>query len=1032
MRVHRALALCTAAVFSLAQARLQTNPGYLVQQVNIRGLPANLLQTGLLQDKKGFLWISTLNGLYRYDGFRAQVFLSKPTDSQTLSHNYVESMADDESGNLLLGTFGGGLNRMDFEQSVFRRIPVDSLGPEAYVVVKVLHDKARHRTWIGTSASVTRYGGGGSGNTMFLFPAGFGPQSRIQDFIPLPDGELMVATGLGLYRTRPGQKILDSLPANRNGLIPYTTLARDKQGLYWAGGPRGITWIDAATLLPMAKPEWLRTLGPLAKDSIRKIMTGRNGTVWIANNHGVFVADLSAGRCSRVDAPIPQVNDLLEDHQGSVWACTEKAGLYRITAPAIRFMALPGLSRYSLNEPIYQIAEARDKSWLISTPTRLLRYQPKDHHLEPLPIPTRVAKPVFAGVLADSRGRTWTSTELEGCFMTDMDGRVRSVPLAFVRAVADKRSIDARGLFFDFMESPNGDIWGGLYTTNPDVGSAIFRYNEPSGRFQQLMVRKRDSSDYLPVAVSTLLDGGSNLWVSSWNGGIFLLKKENGYLQILKNLHAKSPPRQRLSSTVASCMRLDSAGIAWVGTVGGGLNRYDPVKDSVTIFTIAEGLPSNLIYRMEWDKDGFLWISTDNGLSRFDPKTFRCTNYSHSTGLQSVNFYFQSSMRAADGTLCFGTSDGMVIRFNPSEALSEPNTLRTVITEIRLANKPVQPGPGSLLRKSSYLTDTLTLEYHQNVIGFELSNMDLAEPGTFTYAYKLEGFDEQWTQLTDRNSITYTNLDPGTYTLLVKNANHLGVWNDNADRLTLIVRPPFWRTGWFLAAMAALVIGAIYLLFRYRLRQQLRILAVRQRLHRDLHDDVGATLSSVKAYSELLHLQPQNSDLPTLIRDNAEEMLEKLDAIAWATNPAHDRFGSLAEKINTYAYQRCHSQGIRLDSNLTDLSPELAVPGDVRQHLLLILKEAVNNLCKYSRATTASIHARIDSNRLWITVSDDGVGIGDKVQGSGNGMANMHHRAAECGGTLRVESTAGGGTTLHLEIPYPFHSAMKQPQPISR
>jgi signal transduction histidine kinase len=310
--------------------------------------------------------------------------------------------------------------------------------------------------------------------------------------------------------------------------------------------------------------------------------------------------------------------------------------------------------------------------------------------------------------------------------------------------------------------------------------------------------------------------------------------------------------------------------------------------------------------------------------------------------------------------------------------------------------------------------------------------MDLAEPGTFTYAYKLEGFDQQWTQLSDRNSITYTNLDPGTYTLLLKNANHLGVWNEQADRLTLVVRPPFWRTGWFIAAMVALVIGAIYALFRYRLRQQLRILAVRQRLHRDLHDDVGATLSSVKAYSELLHLQPQNSELPTLIRDNAEEMLEKLDAIAWATNPAHDRFGSLAEKINNYAYPRCHSQNIRLTSDMAGVNPDLVVPGDIRQHLLLIVKEAVNNLCKYAQATSATVRAKLEYDRLCITVSDDGVGMGDKILGTGNGMANMRHRAAECGGTLRVKSSLGGGTTLILEIPYPFHASLKQPAPAPR
>ena len=164
----------------------------------------------------------------------------------------------------------------------------------------------------------------------------------------------------------------------------------------------------------------------------------------------------------------------------------------------------------------------------------------------------------------------------------------------------------------------------------------------------------------------------------------------------------------------------------------------------------------------------------------------------------------------------------------PTPSKNLINTQPVVITDIRLFNKSLETGHVSLLKKAAYLTDTLRLKYDQSVISFELSNMDFLNPETYTYAYKLEGFDKDWTYITDRNSITYTNLDPGTYTLLLKNADHYGTWNETPTKLLLIITPPFWRTWWFIAIIISIVAAAIYKLFRYRLQQKLKLFASSQ------------------------------------------------------------------------------------------------------------------------------------------------------------------------------------------------------------
>jgi signal transduction histidine kinase len=293
-------------------------------------------------------------------------------------------------------------------------------------------------------------------------------------------------------------------------------------------------------------------------------------------------------------------------------------------------------------------------------------------------------------------------------------------------------------------------------------------------------------------------------------------------------------------------------------------------------------------------------------------------------------------------------------------------------------------------------------------------------PEVYTYAYKLEGFDKNWTYMSERNSITYTNLNPGTYTLLIKNANHFGTWNEIPTKIVLIIKPPFWWTWWFISLIILAIASFLYALFRYRLHQKLRVLQIRNRLHRDLHDDIGATLSSVKAYSEILKDNPDNPLIAELIRDNSAEMIERLEVIAWATNPQHDNFKSLKNRMIKFAAPLCHSKNIQCDIESEGLNEEVLIPGEIRQNIFLVFKEAMNNMMKYAEATACSTSMFIQHNRFVMQLKDNGKGFEGAVKESGNGLKNMQKRTEELNGKFYVESSADNGTVIIIRIPYPF------------
>jgi hypothetical protein len=307
------------------------------------------------------------------------------------------------------------------------------------------------------------------------------------------------------------------------------------------------------------------------------------------------------------------------------------------------------------------------------------------------------------------------------------------------------------------------------------------------------------------------------------------------------------------------------------------------------------------------------------------------------------------------------------------------------------------------------------LEYSQNNLSFDFAGLSFRNEDNVRYRYRLEGLDKDWSPPTDRRYVNYSNLSPGDYHFQVIAANEDGVWSAHPASIGFRIAAPFWQKGWFLAFCAALGLGLAYGLYRYRLYQALKIERLRARISTDLHDDIGSTLSSISILSDMA-LQEGEQLMIREIRDNSLLLLEKMDDIVWSINPRNDTLESLMLRIKRFGAQLFEARGIEYEIDIEPGIRHLRLLMEHRQNLYLIMKEAINNLVKYSGATRAHIRVRNIRNYLEVRISDDGSGFGEAAMQTGNGILNMKNRAAAMKGRLEISTGPEAGTTVILTL----------------
>ncbi len=511
------------------------------------------------------------------------------------------------------------------------------------------------------------------------------------------------------------------------------------------------------------------------------------------------------------------------------------------------------------------------------------------------------------------------------------------------------------------------------------------------------------ANDYV---CTILKDANGYVWLGFRTGGVIKCQLQN---MVLKTVKVFSSKTGFIDLRIRSCCS-DGNGNILFGTRTNGLFIFSSNNQSWHINT-NNGLNATWVTSIASSNDMF-YLATNNGL--FELKKQPVYDHPQITAVNCPNEEISKEMNCVlvDGEQVLIGSNGLT-RFLPKKFQRDTSPSPVFITQVNIEGKA-----DSSWIPYSKQQSTLHLPYNKNVIAFEFTAIHLKDEDGLHYRYKLEGQDKDWSSPTDRNYVSY-NLPPGKYRFIVEAQNASGIWSNQSATYSFIIAQPFWTTWWFVSLNLFLAIAIVYFIYRYRLQQAMKFERLRYKISTDLHDDIGSTLSSISILSEMALTESsrqQNKEMVGEIKENSLSLLEKMDDIVWSINPKNDSLESLLLRIKRFSSKLFEAKDIDYAIDIDKTVADVKLPMDYRQHLYLIMKEAINNLVKYSNATKAAIEVNYHNTTLKVRISDNGKGFDSYSDHAGNGVVSMKSRAAVMKSNLIIESAVAEGTTIRLEV----------------
>ncbi|MHB1222702.1 MAG: hybrid sensor histidine kinase/response regulator [Gemmatimonadaceae bacterium] len=772
--------------------------------------------TAIVQGPSGFLWIGTEDGLNRYDGSGFAVYHARPDDSTSLGHSWVTSVLVDRSGSLWVGTLGGGLNLMVPRHGFrhFRHSTDDPRSPSSDRILAI-HQTSDGMLWLATARGLDRL----DPRTGLVERHGIadgGPSEGATDILALTEdraGRLWLGTHTGLLVFDRARRRFEQVDVGlRTSAV--RALAMDRQGMIWVGTEHQLASIDPARrkLLVLYQPSTAGRPSPFG-GRVMSLHVQQGGTIWVGSDDGLTALDPTSRtflrhRQDRTD-PLSLggtiVRSVLLDRGGVLWAGLESYGLGKHAPSAVRFETIrdyPASPTSLSSGYVRGLSESRDGGiWIATQFGGLNRLDRRTREVtsyrhrtgDPRSLPT---DNVWAAV-EDRDGTLWVGTQGGGLGTLDPRSGV------FTRSGLVPADLNVATILEDAAGALLvGTEGGGLFEISRDRRGAV-SYGASRGDSRVLA-----SNDVQAV----LEDSRGMLWV----GGAYGLTRLDRRTGSVTHFRGAPGLPGRLQSDFVTNVVEDRRGTIWVATKGGGLSRFDRGSGSFTTVGIEQGLPHSFVYGILEDAHGNLWLSSDDGIARFDPRTGHVTRYGLSDGIQAREFNRRAFLRAADGTMFLGGVNGLTT-FRPDLVSAPPPPPPVSLLTLRPA------GESSRLILGFTEDSVITLEHQKNAFAVSFRALDFTAPGKVTYSHRLEGVDRGWINSGNRGEATYAGVPPGRYVLRVLAAGADGVWSQNGAAMTLVVRPPWWGTWWArllaLLAAAALIAGVV----------QLRVAAARRR-----------------------------------------------------------------------------------------------------------------------------------------------------------------------------------------------------------
>ncbi|MGZ8525613.1 MAG: triple tyrosine motif-containing protein, partial [Chitinophagaceae bacterium] len=543
-------------------------------------------------------------------------------------------------------------------------------------------------------------------------------------------------------------------------------------------------------------------------------------------------------------------------------------------------------------------------------------------------------------------------------------------------------------------EDESGRLWlgtvnGKLYSIHND---SLQNIELPGGVTDYIDAIYKDINDFL--------------WIGYRGYGIMKFKLKGISAEFVKDYSAKTG----FNDLRIRCSQADKKGNILFGTRTNGLFIFSTgIDEKYWHVNTSNGLSANWVKSICFDKQENIYLATNRGVNVINEKnytspTIRRLNISGDDTEKPTNFVMDEN-----DTIWISTDDG-ITKYIPARDAAD-----TAKPQVYLTNFTINGKPDSAFTPYSTRHDSYRLSHNNNIIEFEFSGVNLKEKG-ISYIYMLEGQDKNWSNITDRNFISY-NLQPGKYTFKVLAINNDGTRSLSPATLSFSIASPFWKTWWFVFFCVASVFAIAYAIYRYRLNQVLKLEKLRSRISSDLHDDIGSTLSSISILSEVAiqeNDKRQSIEMVKEIKESSISLMEKMDDIIWSVNPKNDSLENLMIRIKRFASHLFEAKDIDYSITIDDSIRDISLSMEYRQHIYLILKEAINNIVKYAECTEASIQIKKGTGVLKISITDNGKGFSPALLHPGNGLLNMKERAGLINAELKIISVPGEGTKISL------------------
>ncbi len=1042
------------------------------------GLSQGMVNT-ILQDRYGFMWFGTKDGLNRYDGYTFTVFRHDPNDSTSISDNHVRLLFEDREGRIWVGT-QKGLDMFSHVAGIFLHT---SDGPEQgedmpHTMVQDLHGDL----WVSGTTGLQKMTLNGKARADGLPVYSMKKVLRRSAGVSMDRSGTLWASELdhGSFRILPrhdGADRMDTLRADRpmgnNGrgrdlddLSGLMTVEDTVRGVLYGVHKFGIVRLDPGSTEVRSIVVFAAPYGDMRSSALS---TDGKGRLWISTYPGQYLFDPANGRMHLVRpvdpnltqrAGVVQMN--FRDRNGLLWIGTSGYGLLTYDERTERFHTLPGFScgamhygtrgRISIGLADHFLAEFDPGSgtWPMKLPLSVYLRRPELQVFNNAPM--------------------FPAQDDAGIYWFNYAGIARYDPAtdAIERLPRDASDPHAREddhcapLYLD------GDslIWFGSRT-------AFGRYDRRMGQYRYHDYPEGVSANgrnLVTQAIHRSKDG--DFWLGTVSG-LLHFQPASGTWQRFLNDPGDSTS---LAANSVLCITPDPQRPderLWLGTYGGGMERFDIRTGRCSHISTRQGLPNNVVYAVLPDDAGRLWISTNKGIARYDPRTGRVRTFRASDGLQSDEFNRYAACKLPDGSLCFGGVNGLN-HFRPQE-LEEDSTADPIrITGIRLINHLIDTrDPGSPLRQVPWISTGFSIPHAVNMVTFEFATMEYSAPAEHQYQYRLEGFDADWIMAGTEHSAVYTNLDPGAYTFHVRGRNRDGVWAEHGVTFRLTVLPP-WYGAWWAYGLFALAAGGSVALYMRSLRARRQRLErtvalrtaelsaakeraeqserVKQQFLANMSHEIRTPMNAIVGMTGILQRLPHppeqqpyldaiassSGNLVAIVNDILD--LSRIEAGRLPLENVTMDVRTVLSGVHEMMRYRAEEKGLQFTTAVGEGVPPDLVGDPVR--LNQVLMNLVGNAIKFTERGMVHVQLNVkerltDGVMLSATVSDTGIGIeADRVGlifeeftqaetdhmrkfgGTGLGLAICKRLVEMQGGTIAVRSEAGKGSTFTATIPY--------------